>query len=308
MRDLKESLRVIFRHLPGEIRAPLERAAPYYEADVQEIILRAQRAVVIECGSVRYYLNRDGSVSVTHQAVDLLKTSLADIQSIFKSVCDYSVYARRRELINGYITIQNGVRVGVSGTAVEGEQGISNLKDITTLSFRVSAEMMGCSADILTSIDPLDGVLLCGAPCSGKTTVIRDMTRVLSQRFKVSIIDERNEISATVAGIGSYDVGYSDVFVGLTKGDGMIRSLRSLSPDIIVCDELGDREDVQALSDALRCGTAVVATAHARDMEDLRRRKLTADLLSTGAFRYVVFLADRRHAGQVREVYKLTDV
>lgn len=308
MRDVKDNLRIIFRYLPGEIRAPLERAAPYYEKDVQEIILRAGRAVVIECGSMRYYLKRDGTVTTTLQAHDLTKSSISDILDTFKSICDFSVYARLRELVNGYITIRNGVRVGVSGTAVEGAHENLSLKDITTLSFRVPSEMIGCSGSILNKVDPLYGILLCGAPCSGKTTLIRDMARVLSERRKVSIIDERNEISATVDGVCGYDIGYSDVFVGMEKGVGIIRALRSLSPDIIVCDELGDREDVLALSDALRCGTAVIATAHARNLEDLRRRKLTADLLSTGAFRYAIFLSDRSYAGQVHQIYKLTDV
>ncbi len=308
MRNVQESLRTIFRRLPGHIRAPLERAAPFYEAFVQEIILRSERPVAIECGDTRFYLAENGAVSTSVRAAGLLCPTGADIAGIFRRICDYSVYARQRELNSGYITIENGVRVGVCGTAVQGSDGIMNIKDITTLSFRAACEIIGCSRDILGRITPLDGLLVCGAPCSGKTTVLRDAARVLSERYKVSIIDERNEISATVGGVCGYDIGMSDVLVGMKKGEGMLHALRSLSPDILVCDELGGRKDADALRDVLRSGTAVIASVHAWDLDDLRRREITAELLNTGAFRYIALLGDRRSAGEVRAVYQLRDV
>ena len=235
----------------------------------------------------------------------LLTASHEDILMVFKCICDYSVYARQNELNSGYITIENGVRVGVCGTVVENDGQIINIKDLTTLSFRVSAEIIGCADGILERIDPLDGVLLCGPPCSGKTTLIRDMARRLSFRYKVSIIDERNEISATAGGVHSYDNGMSDVLVGMRKGGGVIHALRSLSPDIIVCDELGDQKDAEALFYALRCGAAIIATVHARSMDDLHSRPITSELLKSGAFRYVIVLSDRHNAGHVERIIDL---
>ena len=263
--------------------------------------------MVIECGDKRYYLTRDGALTALYRPRELLKTEPSDLISVFNSLCDYSVYSRQEELNRGYVTIKNGVRVGICGTAVERDGAVVNLRELSTLSFRVATEQLGCAETLLRQVNPLGGVLLCGTPCSGKTTLIRDMARSLSERFKVSVLDERNEISASRDGVSAFDVGLSDVFIGMRKGVGMMTALRSLAPDIIICDELGDSEDVGAIRYALRCGAAMIATVHAGGMSDLRSRETTSELLSTGAFRYVAVLADRRKAGKIRTVYELRE-
>ena len=303
---MKESIKTIFRLLPGRIRAPMERAAPFFENEAKEIILRAECPVAIECGHIRYYLHENGTLTTDPRNTGLT-VSLNEIADALKSICDYSIYARQNELNHGYITIENGVRVGICGTVVENEHGIRNIKDVTTLSFRVSTDHVGCANDILKMVDPLDGILLCGPPCSGKTTIIRDLARTLSKRCKVCIIDERNEISATHHGHCGYDVGMCDVFVGMKKCDGVIRALRSLSPDIIVCDELGDSHDAETLRETLRCGAAFIATVHASSVDDLRHRSATAGILATGAFRYAVLLGDRCQPGRIESIDDLRD-
>lgn len=307
MRNVNNSFTTILRHLPGHIRAPIERASPLFTDDAHEIILRAERPLAVECADHRYYLTESGVVTTSIHTLGLLKASRSDLFNTFKSICDYSVYARQNELNRGFITVENGVRVGICGTAVEQDGRIVNIKDITTLSFRIAREVIGCARELLEVIRPLDGVLVCGTPASGKTTVIRDMARILSERYKVSVIDERNELSATLSGIPGCDIGMADILVGMEKGRGIITALRSMSPDLIVCDELGDRHDADSLRYALRCGAAFIATVHARDIDDLRNRPITAELLSTGAFRYVVILGDRRRAGQIDRIYEMRD-
>lgn len=303
----KNSLQVIFNHLPGRIRAPLERAEPFFRNNVHEIILRAGRPLAIECADQRYYLTENGVLTGQIVSRDLIKTFPDDIGTVFKSICSFSIYARQREINQGYITIDGGVRVGISGTAVIGENGVTNIKDITTISFRVASEIIGCSEALLSGVDPLRGILVCGPPCSGKTTLIRDAARVLSERFKVSLLDERNEISATNCGNASFNVGMSDVLINMQKGDAVPLVLRSLSPDIIICDELGGAYDAGTLCEALRCGAAFIATVHADSLADLKSRAFTAALLRSGAFRYIVFLYDRRHAGCIAKIYELRD-
>ena len=258
----EKCLKTILSHLPGRLRAPLSRAVPFFESEAQEIIFRAGRPSVIECGATRYYLTENGVLIAFRQEQDLLITTISDIREIFKSICDYSVYARQNELNSGFMPI-------------------------------------------LDLIDPLDGILLCGPPCSGKTTMIRDMARLLSGKHKVSIIDERNEIAATVNGMHSFDIGLCDILVYMKKSDGVIHALRSLSPDIIVCDELGNAHDAELLLEAMRCGTAFIATVHARSIDDLRCRRATAAILDSGAFSYVAILSDRSSAGRIETVYEL---
>ena len=299
-----DSLKTIFSHLPGSIRAPLERAAPLYSSDAHEIILRADRPLTIECAKQRYYLTQSGVLTTCGQGNGLLKTAFGELVSVFRSICDYSVYARQNELNHGYITVGSGVRIGVCGTAVSNDCGVTNIRDITTLSFRIAREIIGFGDAILSQLDPTDGVLIFGPPCCGKTTVIRDLARTLSYRCKVSVIDERNELSATCGGVSGCDIGMSDVLIGMRKREGIIHAVRSLSPDVIVCDEAGERSDADALVSALRCGAAFIATVHARDFDDLQSRTLTRSLLDTGAFRFLVMLADRTRAGEVKAIYE----
>lgn len=305
---MKQSLKTILDHLPGRLRAPLERAAVFYEAEANEIILRSKRPVVIECADKRYYLTGNGVLTACSTESDILTTTTEELLHIFKSICNYSVYSRQQEINNGYITIDNGVRVGICGTAIADDGAIVNIKDITTLCFRISSEVKGCAEKLLSKVDPLDGILVIGPPCSGKTTMIRDMARLLSEKYKVSVLDERNELSAVNGGCFAYDIGLSDVVVNMKKSEGVGFALRSLSPDILICDELGGREDIKAMNETIRCGIAFIATLHARSLSELKQRKSTSDILRSGAFRYVVALCDRRHAGTVKKIYELRDV
>ena len=296
----------LLSHLPIAIRSPLERARAVYEIEVTELTFRADRPVCIYTALKRYYITKNGALIDAAGGNDLLKTSRAELHEIFLSLCDYSVYAHQDELAKGYITLGCGARVGVCGTAVTRGGEVVNIKFITTLSFRVPREDVGCSGELLRLIDPLRGALICGAPSSGKTTLIRDMARELSYRYRVSVIDERGELSAASAG-GGFDLGLSDISVNMPKGAAIINSLRSLAPDIIICDELGDERDVVSVGYALRCGAAFIATVHAASIDDLRTRAVTRELLTAGAFRYIVFLSGRREPGRVSRVYEWSD-
>ena len=301
--EYREPIAVILSHLPERIRALLERSRNSYAATAQEITLRAGRPLCIYCRDARYYLTASGMLTSDLQHTQPVAVTDDELHEVFMSLCEYSVYARQDELIRGYLTASSGVRVGVCGTAVLSGRDIVGVRHITTLSFRIPREVKGCSREVLQLIDPLHGALVCGPPCSGKTTIIRDMARVLSYRCRVSVIDERGELAAASPS-GGYDLGLSDIYVRLPKGEGIICAVRSMAPDVIVCDELGDESDADAVRYALRCGVALIATVHAADPDDLRHRAATRELLATGAFRYLVFLGDRRGAGRVTRIYE----
>lgn len=306
--ERKEPLDVILSYLPPRVRAPLTRSRSVYEHTVQEITLRAGRPVCIYCTDKRYCLSATGCLISGDMPDDAVIVSAAELSEVLMSLCDYSVYAHQDELTQGYLTVSCGVRVGVCGTAVKKDGRVTAVKHISTLSFRVPREVIGCSAQLLGLIEPIRGVLICGAPCSGKTTLVRDTARALSYIYRVSIIDERGELAASSSSLCGYDMGLCDVYADMPKRDGVMCAVRSMSPDIIVCDELGDADDAAAVGYALRCGASFIATVHASSIEDLRKRRITRELLSTGAFGYIVFLSDRRHSGRVSRVYEWSGV
>ena len=295
----------ILDRLPGELSAPLRRCRGAYEDQVTEIVLRADRPLCIYCCKKMYCVTEKGFLSGSPNADGLIYTAQKDIDNILLRLCDYSLYAFQQQINSGFITIGSGVRVGLCGCAVLKDGEIVNIRDITSLSFRVPRDILGCSEKLLSQVDPLSGVLICGEPGSGKTTLIRDLARTLSYRCRVSLLDERGELSAYNRGRSAYDMGMCDIFVGYRKGDAAVSAIRSMNPDVIICDELGDRNDVRMITYALRCGVSFIASVHAASMEELRERKMMMSLLRTGAFRYAVFLEGKDRAGTIKEIREL---
>lgn len=298
----------ILRKLPDEVSKPLERCRPLMADKAIEIVLRADRPLCIYAGKRYFFITKDGSLTDSSFAENLLHTSAKDIESTVLKLCDYSIYAYQNEINGGYITIGSGVRVGLCGHAVVSGGEITNIRDISTLSFRIAREIRGCSKPLLQKLDPLHGLLLCGAPGSGKTTLVRDIARVLSYRCRVSVLDERGELSSYCRGKSGFDLGLSDIYCGYRKGDAALAAIRSMSPDIIICDEMGERSDADLLMYTMRCGVSFIATVHACSMDDLRSRKVTADMIDTGAFRYIAFLDDKDSAGKLSKIYEMRDV
>ena len=136
--------------------------------------------------------------------------------------------------------------------------------------------------------------------------MIRDMARELSYQHRVSLLDERGELCAHSHGKNGYSLGLCDIYAGYPKGIAANCAIRSMAPEIIICDEMGDKSDVDLLMYSMRCGVSFIATVHAQTMQDLRRRRITSDLINTGAFRYIVFLSSE-HIGQITKIYEMCD-
>jgi stage III sporulation protein AA len=302
-----KSLDVILDKLPENIRAPLTECRPAYEDSITELTLRSGRPVCVYRRDKLMYVTQNGLLTDHPLSDQLLKTEAKDIENIVLKLCDYSLYAYQNEINSGFITIGNGVRAGICGTAVINGDRITNIRDISSINFRVARDVKGCSAELLSKIDPLRGVLICGEPSSGKSTLIRDTARELSYKYRVSLIDERRELSASSRGVFGYDLGLCDVFSGYPKSVAVVSAVRSMAPDIIVCDEIGEESDIQALSYSMRCGAAFIATVHASSMDDLRTRKAVADMIELSAFRYIAFLSGRAEPGKIDKIYEMRD-
>lgn len=203
-----------------------------------------------------------------------------EIADCFAEICRYSVYSFEEEIAQGFVTLDGGHRVGLCGTAVTKNGVITSLKDISGLNIRIAHQIYGCADELFNSIfsNGVHSLLLGGKPLSGKTTVLRDLARRLGERHRVVIIDSRNELSASVRGTPSFDIGLNtDALCGCEKSEGIMLAIRSLSPEVIICDEIGD--DEAAVEKAMFCGVKMIASAHADSITQLKKRPSTRGLL-----------------------------
>lgn len=195
----------------------------------------------------------------------------------------------------GFITIKGGHRVGLSGTAVYEDNRLTYLKDISSVNLRVAKEVIGAADElfqVVGHLDPLPGILMISPPGHGKTTLLRDFLRQLSEKrpgIRISLIDERGEIAATHHGTAQNNLGgRCDILNGYQKSDGIPMAIRSLSPNVIAVDEIGNREDESSLLTAYHAGISVVATIHGD--ENGTFKQTIQKLMEEQVFSYLVYL------------------
>lgn len=229
--------------------------------------------------------------------VDMMSES--ECVRLLEALCDYSVYARDEELKRGYITLENGIRVGVSGRVAARGGKIDNLTHVTSFNIRIVREKRGCATHavplLLSAHARAVSTLIVSPPGAGKTTLLRDIARCLSDGecgatpHKVCILDERGEIAGCRNGVPSLDVGQrTDVMDACPKAEGISMLVRSMSPDVVVTDEIGGSGDAAALMDAARCGVSVIASAHADGLKDALSRPRIAYLIENGGFKRLI--------------------
>lgn len=304
---LQSALRIV----PAVLRSQLLLATQAYVGKVQDIVLRTERPICVYINNEQYYLTKNGCLTQSLSSQELAVASQQQVAECFNNACGYSVYSHINEIKEGFITIKGGHRVGITGTAVVSSGEVMNVRDISTVSVRISREIIGC-ADKITRDFYKDrgGILLCGSPCSGKTTVLRDVARLLSAEYagRVSLIDTRGELAGVCQGMYQNNIGLCDVMDGYPRSKGIEQAIRSLSPQYIVCDEIGSHSDVQALLSGVNSGVRFVASIHADNREELLRHKNANEILGTQAFNKILFLSGRASPGVVKEEYTLEEL
>jgi stage III sporulation protein AA len=220
---------------------------------------------------------------------------------------DYSIYAFNEEIKRGYITLRGGCRVGICGSVVSNGVGIVTLKNISSLNIRVSREIKGCADKVLGAVydnEQFFSTLIISPPACGKTTLLRDMIRQLSNRgYCIGVVDERSEIAGMYMGQAQNDLGlHTDVMDACTKSVGMYMLLRSMGPDIIAVDEIGSDSELKCITDIVNSGVGLLCTVHSRNAEELIKKPFFKQLVSEKVFRRYIILGNKPVVGTVVSV------
>lgn len=261
---------------------------------VCEIRLRAGKPLSLITFDGCVYVTATGRVTGLIEAPLFIVTT-ADVKESFNRLCEYSVYSYSNDIVSGFVTVSGGHRAGIYGTAVYSSGNPAGVKDVGGINMRIAREFLGCAKKLVEKVNQSEfsGFLLCGAPSTGKTTMLRDYARIISDEFfkKVVLVDERGELAAVSHGKAQNNVGINtDVLDGYVKSSGIFQAVRTLTPDVIVCDEIGGEKDVEAVVNGVNSGVAFAAAVHATCAEDFRKNPRLRTLAETGAFSKLFFL------------------
>lgn len=267
--------------------------------NIEEVRIRVNNPISILWKGQEYFLTPKGKT--THNIKEARLITSREIEAILNHICKCSVYAFEDEVKEGYITVRGGHRVGLAGEVVVDEKGhIVTIKYVTFMNIRISHEILGAADGVMDFVfqnGQLKNSLIVSPPGCGKTTLLRDMIRQLSKGnykrrpYKMGVVDERNEIGGGYRGMPQNDLGpRTDVLSCLSKKQAMLMLIRSMSPEVLVLDEIGEKEDIEALQYAIKCGVTILATIHAGNKEELLKKPYMTELLNVGGFERLIFM------------------
>ncbi|AIS52368.1 stage III sporulation protein AA [Thermoanaerobacter kivui] len=311
--NTRKNFEELLAALPPMVRELIKKIPPNLLEEVEEIRLRAYKPLMVYVGNEEKFVSMEGIV--TSSASTAYIVTKEDCEKAFQLISKSSVYAFEEEIRNGYITLKGGYRVGIVGKCVLENGYIKTLKNLSGYNYRITKEIKGAAEDILKYILNFSGdvynTLIISPPQCGKTTLLRDIARFISDGIdflgfkgqKVGIVDERSEIAACHNGIPQNDVGMrTDVLDGCPKAYGMIMLIRSMSPKVVITDEIGKKEDVEAIHEVLNAGVKVITTIHGNDIEDLIKKPHLKDIVSLKYFERYIILSNRLGAGTVEKI------
>jgi len=275
---------------------------PVPTVQIEEIRLRSNKPLALKIGQ-------------DIQMEDYI-VSQEEVLQAFEKICESSIYSYRKQICDGYITIKGGNRVGIVGSAVVDNGQVININYISSLNFRIASQRIGCSNQVIedlinTANNSVYNTLIVSPPGCGKTTLLRDIVRNISNGIKVlgftgknvGVVDERGEIAAMYKGVPQNDIGIrTDVIDNMPKPEAMRILVRSMAPDVIACDEIGSKEDVSAIDYAMCSGVKGIFTAHGKDIDEVSRNPELSKLLNKRIFERIIILNPKKK-GELECVY-----
>lgn len=289
------------------IRQLLQQCSLDYEK-LQEIRLRVGQPVWIMYENKGNYLLQNGRLGSYGDKMHIVTKQ--DLKETMEYISNYSIYAHEEQIRHGFITVQGGHRVGIAGKVVLENNKIKNISHIGMINIRFAHEKIGCSEKILPFLKEngqLYNTLLIAPPGGGKTTLLRDLVRILSsppENYTVGVVDERSELAGCYMGIPQNNMGVLvDVLDGCPKVEGMFLLLRTMAPDVIVVDEIGTPKDLEMMAYVTNCGCGIFATIHGASIHEVLEKKSLRSLLEMRMFQRFVVLGNRTKVGTVKGIY-----
>lgn len=278
---------------------------------VREVCIKADKPVCIM--TISYdgiYFLKEGGGFTNHMPISPYIAQKSDVFESLKTLTSYSLHSFKNEINQGFITLKGGHRAGICGSCVYESDKISTVCDISSINLRIARQVKGVATGLVKKLFTpcVTSTLIVGPPASGKTTLLRDMARCIASGetgiiTKLSLIDERGELAAVYNGVAQNDVGVlADVFDGYKKADGMAIAIRSMSPKVMMLDEISGEEDIEAISQCFNAGVSIIASVHAGSLDELHMKKGICSLLKQGGFSHIVMLSSAEHPCQIKEI------
>lgn len=305
--DKKDELIKIFSK---NLRQILSRVQVDFDR-VQEIRLRIHAPLIMVYDGSEYYVTETGRLCRSVQEAFIISKN--ELRETMEYVSNYSLYAFEEEMKQGFITIQGGHRIGIAGKTIVDGNGIKTMKFISFINVRLSHQIKGCASHVLPYLFENGQVLhtlIISPPRCGKTTLLRDIIRQISNGtalvsgINVGVVDERSEIGACYQGIPQNELGIrTDILDCCPKAKGMMMLIRTMSPQVIAVDEVGTREDLEAIEYVMNCGCRLIATVHGSSIEDIKSKPVLRKLVQEKIFDRYIILNNNGHIGNIEQIY-----
>jgi stage III sporulation protein AA len=302
----------ILQFFPSDLRQILERLPVNLQSKVIEIRLRIHQPLEINFDRESFFIAAAGA-----PVRDLSKAVVISpemMKKVLHSVTAGSWYALEEELVQGFLTLPGGHRVGFTGHALQENGKIRFIRNIGSVNFRIAKALKGIARPIMPLLwkeGRFLKTLIISPPAAGKTTLLREIVREVSYGnsmlnipgLHVGLVDERSEVAGSYQGVAQLDVGpRTDLLDGAPKKEGIYLLLRAMNPDLIATDEIGAEDDARVIGDVINAGVCFLATAHARNITEAMLRPGLKRIMETGAVERLVTLSNRLGSGTIESV------